>query len=207
MTATIPRDVPVYVRVNSALTPWFEEDLGVARTLAIRGVLLPKADSAAHVERALAAIAPEHVDRPDHRDRGRDCGTCSTSRRCPRVERIVFGALDFTLDTGIHDATARSMPCAPASSSRRRSPASRRRWISSRSRSTIPTCCDATPLEAGASASAASCAFIRSRSRSRTTHSGRATTRSRGRGPCSTSCPLGRKTLCSRTEANWSTDR
>ena len=32
MTATIPRDVPVYVRVNSALTPWFDEDLGDCRS-------------------------------------------------------------------------------------------------------------------------------------------------------------------------------
>jgi citrate lyase subunit beta/citryl-CoA lyase len=103
MTATIPRDVPVYVRVNSALTPWFEEDLGVARTLAIRGVLLPKADSAAHVERALAAIAPEHVVVPIIETAAGLWNVLDVAR-CPRVERLVFGALDFTLDTGIHDA-------------------------------------------------------------------------------------------------------
>ncbi len=103
MTATIPRDVPVYVRVNSALTPWFEEDLGVARTLAIRGVLLPKADSAAHVERALAAIAPEHVVVPII-ETAVGLWNVLDVARCPRVERLIFGALDFTLDTGIHDA-------------------------------------------------------------------------------------------------------
>ena len=103
MTATIPRDVPVYVRVNSALTPWFEEDLGVARTLAIRGVLLPKADSAAHVERALAAIAPEQVVVPIIETAAGLWNVLDVAR-CPRVERLVFGALDFTLDTGIHDA-------------------------------------------------------------------------------------------------------
>ena len=103
MTATIPRDVPVYVRVNSALTPWFEEDLGVARTLAIRGVLLPKADSAAHVERALAAIAPDHVVVPIIETAAGLWNVLDVAR-CPRVERLVFGALDFTLDTGIHDA-------------------------------------------------------------------------------------------------------
>lgn len=103
MTAKIPRDVPVYVRVNSALTPWFEEDLGVARTLAIRGVLLPKADSAAHVERALAAIAPEHVIVPIIETAAGLWNVIDVARG-PRVERLVFGALDFTLDTGIHDA-------------------------------------------------------------------------------------------------------
>jgi citrate lyase subunit beta/citryl-CoA lyase len=103
MTATIPRQVPVYVRVNSALTPWFEEDLGVARTLAIRGVLLPKADSAAHVERALAAITPEHVVVPIIETAAGLWNVLDVAR-CPRVERLVFGALDFTLDTGIQDA-------------------------------------------------------------------------------------------------------
>jgi len=103
MTATIPRQVPVYVRVNSALTPWFEEDLGVARTLAIRGVLLAKADSAAHVERALAAIAPEHVVVPIIETAAGLWNVLDVAR-CPRVERLVFGALDFTLDTGIQDA-------------------------------------------------------------------------------------------------------
>ena len=103
MTAIIPQDVPVYVRVNSALTPWFEEDLGVARTLAIRGVLVPKADSAAHVERALAAIGPEHVVVPIIESAAGLWNVLDVAR-CPRVERLVFGALDFTLDTGIHDA-------------------------------------------------------------------------------------------------------
>jgi citrate lyase subunit beta/citryl-CoA lyase len=103
MTAAIPRQVPVYVRVNSALTPWFEEDLGVARTLAIRGVLLPKADSAAHVERALAAITPEHVVVPIIETAAGLWNVLDVAR-CPRVERLVFGALDFTLDTGIQDA-------------------------------------------------------------------------------------------------------
>jgi len=103
MTAAIPQDVPVYLRVNSALTPWFEEDLGVARTLTIRGVLLPKADSAAHVERALAAIPPEHVVVPIIETAAGLWHVLDVAR-CPRVERLIFGALDFTLDTGIHDA-------------------------------------------------------------------------------------------------------
>jgi citrate lyase subunit beta/citryl-CoA lyase len=103
MTATIPQNVPVYVRVNSALTPWFEEDLGVARTLAIRGVLVPKADSAAHVERALAAISPAQVVVPIIETAAGLWNVLDVAR-CPRVERLIFGALDFTLDTGIHDA-------------------------------------------------------------------------------------------------------
>lgn len=100
--AEIPRDVPVYVRVNSALTPWFEEDLGVACRLAIHGVLLPKADSAAHVQRAVAAIAPQHAIVPIIETAAGLWNVLDVARS-PRVERLIFGALDFTLDTGIHD--------------------------------------------------------------------------------------------------------
>ncbi len=109
--------------------------------------------------------------RPDHRDRGRAVERARrramSARRAARLRRARLHARHGDP----RRATARSMPCARASSSRRRSPASRRRWISSRSRSTIRIYCDATPREAGALDSAASCAFIRSRSRSRTTHS------------------------------------
>ncbi len=102
LAAVIPRDVPVYVRVNSALTPWFEDDLAAARSLAIRGVLLPKADSAAHVERAVSAIAPEHSIVPIIETAAGLWNVLDVARS-PRVERLIFGALDFTLDTGIHD--------------------------------------------------------------------------------------------------------
>jgi citrate lyase subunit beta/citryl-CoA lyase len=100
--AAIPNDVPVYVRVNSALTPWFEDDLAVAATLAIQGILLPKADIAAHVERAAAAIAPEHAIVPII-ETAVGLWNVLEVARATRVERLVFGALDFALDTGMHD--------------------------------------------------------------------------------------------------------
>lgn len=101
--ATIPRDVPVYVRVNSALTPWFDGDLAAAAALDIAGILLPKADSAAHVERATARIAANHVVVPIIETALGYWNVLEVARSA-RVERLVFGALDFTLDTGIHDA-------------------------------------------------------------------------------------------------------
>jgi len=101
-SAAIPSDVPVYVRVNSALTPWFEDDLAVAATLAIQGILLPKADTAAHVERAAAAIAPKHTIVPII-ETAVGLWNVLEVARATRVERLVFGALDFALDTGMHD--------------------------------------------------------------------------------------------------------
>ena len=101
--AKIPREVPVYVRVNSALTPWFDEDLATAARLDIRGILLPKADSASHVERAAAKIAGHQAVVPIIETALGDWNVLEVARAA-RVERLVFGALDFTLDTGIHDA-------------------------------------------------------------------------------------------------------
>lgn len=100
--AVIPRDVPVYVRVNSALTPWFEDDLAVAATLAIRGILLPKADSAAHVVRAAQAIPNEFAIVPIIETAIGFWNVLDVAR-APRVERLVFGGLDFSLDTGMQD--------------------------------------------------------------------------------------------------------
>lgn len=101
-STALPRDVPVYVRVNSALTPWFEDDLAVAATLPIHGILLPKADSAAHVERAAAALSREHVIVPII-ETAVGLWNVLDVARAPRVERLVFGALDFALDTGMQD--------------------------------------------------------------------------------------------------------
>jgi citrate lyase subunit beta/citryl-CoA lyase len=92
----------VYLRVNSALTPWFEDDLATAATLAIEGILLPKADGAAQVERAASAIAREHVIVPII-ETALGLWNVLDVARAPRVERLVFGALDFALDTGMHD--------------------------------------------------------------------------------------------------------
>jgi citrate lyase subunit beta/citryl-CoA lyase len=100
--AVIPRDVPVYVRVNSALTPWFEDDLAVAAALEVRGILLPKADSAAHVERAADAIPDEHAIVPII-ETAMGFWNVLEVARAPRVERLVFGGLDFSLDTGMQD--------------------------------------------------------------------------------------------------------
>ena len=101
--AAIPRNVPVYVRVNSALTPWFEDDLAAAARLDIRGILLPKADGAAQVERAAAAI-PAPLSIVPIIETGLGYWNVLEVARSARVERLVFGALDFTLDTGMHDA-------------------------------------------------------------------------------------------------------
>jgi citrate lyase subunit beta/citryl-CoA lyase len=100
---TIPQRVPAYVRVNSARTPWFEEDLSVASSLPIRGILLPKAGSAADVEHAASRV-PAHFAIVPIIETAAGFWNVLDVARAARVERLVFGALDFSLETGMHDA-------------------------------------------------------------------------------------------------------
>jgi citrate lyase subunit beta/citryl-CoA lyase len=98
----LPAGVPVYLRVNSAATPWFEADLATASKLSIAGILLPKADSPADVERAAARI-PEAFRIVPIAETASGVWNVLEVARMPGVERVAFGALDFQLDTGMHD--------------------------------------------------------------------------------------------------------
>jgi citrate lyase subunit beta/citryl-CoA lyase len=100
--ASIPSDVPVYLRVNSVTTPWFDDDVAVAARLAITGVLLPKADTAQDVERVADRIPTAQRIIPIIETALGSWNVLEVAR-ASRVERLVFGALDFQLDTGMHD--------------------------------------------------------------------------------------------------------
>jgi citrate lyase subunit beta/citryl-CoA lyase len=91
----------VYLRVNSVATPWFHDDINVAAKLHITGVLLPKADTAEDVARGSIASRSRSGSSPSSKQRS--APERPRGRACPRVERLVFGALDFQLDTGMHD--------------------------------------------------------------------------------------------------------
>jgi citrate lyase subunit beta/citryl-CoA lyase len=100
--APLPTNVPVFVRVNGYGTEWFEEDLAVAARLAVVGVLLPKADAGEHVARAAAALPPAQRVVPIVETAAGLWNVLDVARG-PRTERLAFGALDFHLDTGMHD--------------------------------------------------------------------------------------------------------
>ncbi|MEP6493373.1 MAG: CoA ester lyase [bacterium] len=100
--APIPSTVPVYVRVNSVTTPWFMDDVAAVAGLDITGILLPKADTAADVARVADRIPSTRRIVPII-ETALGAWNVLEVARAPRVERLVFGALDFQLDTGMHD--------------------------------------------------------------------------------------------------------
>jgi citrate lyase subunit beta/citryl-CoA lyase len=100
--APLPTGVPVYVRVNGADTPWFERDLFVASGLSISGILLPKANTPDDVRRAATQL-PAALYIVPIAETATGVWNVVEVAQMPRVERMVFGALDFQLDTGMHD--------------------------------------------------------------------------------------------------------
>ena len=98
----IPANIPVYVRVNAVTTPWFEGDIAVAAKLVIAGVLLPKAESGEHITRVRAKLPATHRIVPII-ETALGAWNVLEVAKAQRVERLVFGALDFHLDTDMED--------------------------------------------------------------------------------------------------------
>ncbi len=94
---------PVYVRVNAAETPWFDADLDAVCRPGLAGLVLSKAEDAGVIRRVArhlhmlpgATVAPL-VETARGVWRARRLAGAD-----PRVERLLFGSLDFCLDTGM----------------------------------------------------------------------------------------------------------
>ncbi|HEY6006284.1 MAG TPA: CoA ester lyase [Anaeromyxobacter sp.] len=100
--ASLPANVPVYLRVNAHGTEWFEDDLAVAARLRIAGIVLPKAEAGEHAARAAAALPSAHRIVPIV-ETAVGLWNALDVARAPRVERLAFGAIDLELDTGMRD--------------------------------------------------------------------------------------------------------
>lgn len=92
---------PVHVRINGADTSWFADDVATLVAHAgVAGILLPKAESAAQIEALVQGAHPALTVLPIVETAR---GFIHVDELCvaPRVQRIVFGALDFQVDLGI----------------------------------------------------------------------------------------------------------
>jgi citrate lyase subunit beta/citryl-CoA lyase len=95
-------DRPVYVRVNAAGTQWHEGDLGAIIRSGLRGVVLPKAQSSSEIS-ALAAALPSGAGILPIIESATGLWRAHEIAVSPRVERLAFGQIDFSLDTGVED--------------------------------------------------------------------------------------------------------
>jgi citrate lyase subunit beta / citryl-CoA lyase len=89
----------LWLRINGLKTPWFSEDVALARHESIVGVMLPKCESAADVR-----VASEHCGGKPVLpliESARGLAQAEAIAADPATLRLVFGSLDFQLDLGI----------------------------------------------------------------------------------------------------------
>ncbi|WP_373987292.1 CoA ester lyase [Duganella sp. BuS-21] len=89
----------VIVRINAVDTRWFDDDVALCGLDGVAGVMLPKAESC-EVLLALAARLPTMPLLPLV-ESARGFSVAGELARCPQVQRLVFGSIDFQLDLGI----------------------------------------------------------------------------------------------------------
>jgi citrate lyase subunit beta/citryl-CoA lyase len=90
---------PVTVRVNAAGTPWFEEDLALARLPGVAALMLPKAEQVDTL-RAVAELGRPLLPLIES---ALGLANVQALARVPGVQRLAFGAIDFQLDLGLAD--------------------------------------------------------------------------------------------------------
>ncbi|WP_218952136.1 HpcH/HpaI aldolase/citrate lyase family protein [Amycolatopsis anabasis] len=92
---------PAAVRINAADTPWYDDDLAVlAEAPGLAAVVLPKADSIPAL-RATIARLPDGVALFALLESARGVRDADQIAELPGVTRLVFGNVDFGLDTGV----------------------------------------------------------------------------------------------------------
>lgn len=92
---------PVLLRINAVNEPGHEDDLAVAGLPGIAGIVLAKTESPAQLD-AVAARCPG-VPLLPLIESARGLLQCEAIAAHPQVVAMVFGAVDFCLDIGVHD--------------------------------------------------------------------------------------------------------
>jgi citrate lyase subunit beta / citryl-CoA lyase len=101
-------DRKVYIRINGADTPWFRDDLTLARMPGVAGVMLPKAE---HIDEVftVACVGAGTAVLPMI-ESAVGLNNVQTIARAQGVQRLIFGAIDFQLDTGIRGDDVELLP-------------------------------------------------------------------------------------------------
>lgn len=90
----------VYVRINGADTPWFEQDLQLCKAPGVAGVLLPKAESREVIESVAKAIGNDKVLVPLI-ETARGIDKAREMAATGKIQRFGFGSIDFQVDLRI----------------------------------------------------------------------------------------------------------
>jgi citrate lyase subunit beta/citryl-CoA lyase len=92
---------PAFVRINAADTEWFANDAAaIANHPGVTGIVLPKAETREQIETVLAHAHSSLTILPIV-ETARGFANLTLLCAAPRVQRIVFGTLDFQIDLNI----------------------------------------------------------------------------------------------------------
>lgn len=90
-----------YVRVNAVDTDWYQEDIAALRRIEnLAGIVVPKAERADALASLSKALGDGTVLLPLI-ETAAAFGDLTALAKAPKVERLMFGTLDFQVDTGI----------------------------------------------------------------------------------------------------------
>ena len=87
----------VVLRVNDESTPWFQQDLAVVSDSGVLGVMLPKTESAAQIER-IGSVLPADGFVIALVETAKGIVGIDELATAPRLQRVAFGTLDYALD-------------------------------------------------------------------------------------------------------------
>lgn len=90
---------PVLLRLNGVDSEWFDDDLELCRLAGVAGIVLPKAERPADLQR-LAAAFPALAILPLI-ETAQGFHNARQLAQSPHVQRLLFGSIDFQLDLGI----------------------------------------------------------------------------------------------------------
>jgi citrate lyase subunit beta/citryl-CoA lyase len=91
----------VLVRINAFDSAWFADDLALCARPGVAGIVLPKAE---HEEALAAVLGAGAATILPLIESGLGLWNAAALARLPRVERLVFGSIDFSLDMGIEES-------------------------------------------------------------------------------------------------------
>ena len=99
LSAWLAPEHPMLLRVNGAESQWFREDLPLCKMPGVAGVLLPKAENVEDI-RAVAENSGAAMPILPLIETARGFWNAPALAH-PKVQRFVFGSIDFQLDLGI----------------------------------------------------------------------------------------------------------
>lgn len=90
---------PVVVRINSAETEWFREDVDACRRAGIAAIMLPKAERVDDIDYITRRVAVPVLPLIET---AKGMWSAQMLARCNSVQRLIFGSIDFQADLGIN---------------------------------------------------------------------------------------------------------